>query len=148
MPEQELRGNFIKKLTKLLYDLDINIYIPGTDKIFATFGLAKEDIEHIADRLIAAEIGDVSEYKKHRVFIEKIPVISNAELFVIPEEAPQIIQLYGAEEVENIVKERDEYKQRIRLAERALFRACGSSQRMLVFLQQAEKELQDEKKDE
>ena len=72
MTEQELRDSFIKKLTRLLYDLDINIYIHGTNKIFATFGLANEDIEHIADRLIAAEIGDVSEWKHRAELAEKV----------------------------------------------------------------------------
>ena len=41
-----------------------------------------------------------------------------------------------------------EWKHRARLTERALFRACGSSQMMLVFLKQAEKELREERKDE
>ena len=72
MTEQELRKNFIKKLTKLLCDLDINIYIQGTNKIFATFGLANEDIEHIADRLIAAGIGDVKEAEHRAEKAEKL----------------------------------------------------------------------------
>lgn len=167
MSEQELKKNFIKKLTKLLDDLDINIYIQGTSKVFATFGLSEEDIEHIADRLIAAGIGDVGELKKHRAQIMKDGTIK---------------QLYSGEEVEKIVKERKELKDELRLkveyiheqdevikeykhraarAERALENACvvilssrnGDQPRRLrayykAYLEAAEKELQEERKDE
>lgn len=64
-------------------------------------------IEKIADALIAAGIGDV---KRHRVFVSK--------------DGKEVKQLYNGEEVEQIVKEREEYKHRAEVAERALDRAC------------------------
>ena len=61
-------------------------------------------IEKIADALIAAGIGDV---KRHRVFVSK--------------DGKEIKQLYNGEEVEQIVKEREEYKHRAEVAEKALY---------------------------
>lgn len=78
-----------------------------------------------------------SEYVDPKIFTEEEKAIVSGE----------IKQIYRDEELDEIVKERDEYKNRIRLTERALFRACGSSQMMLVFLQQAEKELEEKRKD-
>lgn len=57
----------------------------------------------LADALIKAGIGDV---KTHRVFVSK--------------DGKEVKQLYSGEEVEQIVKERDEYKHRAEVAERAL----------------------------
>lgn len=63
----------------------------------------------LADALIAAWIGDVTEWKekakKHRVQ-------------VLPDGT--IKQLYSDEEVEDIARQRDEYKHRVEVAERAL----------------------------
>ena len=63
----------------------------------------------LADALIAAGIGDVTEWKekakKHRVQ-------------VLPDGT--IKQLYSDEEVEDIARQRDEYKHRAEVAERAL----------------------------
>ena len=56
----------------------------------------------IADALIEAGIGDIS---KHRLFISKDGTVCK--------------QLYSGEEVEQIAKERDEYKHRAEVAERA-----------------------------
>lgn len=109
------------------------------------------DDDELADALIAAGIGDVSELKKHRVQIMKDGSIK---------------QLYSGEEVEKIVKEREEYKHRAQVAEKA-FSNCienfvkfqyeqKSIQLDNVFLdevikkclQQAEKELAEERKDD
>lgn len=69
----------------------------------------------LADALIAAGIGDVSEYKEkiklHRVFVRK--------------EGGDIKVLYGNKEVDEIVRERDEYKHRAEVAEKALREACS-----------------------
>ena len=69
--------------------------------------------EMLADALIAAGIGDVTEWKeranKHRVR-------------VLPDGT--IKQLYSAEEVEDINRQREEYKHRAEVAERALLNAC------------------------
>ena len=113
----------------------------------------------LADALIAAGIGDVTEWKekakKHRVQ-------------VLPDGT--IKQLYSDEEVEDIARQRDEYKHRAEVAERALkrfaenvtcedcpfFSDCASSEKMedLIhskycfskYLKQAEKELAEERK--
>lgn len=125
-----------------------------------------------ADALIAANIGDVTEWKERA---EKHRVIA------LP--GGRIKQLYSDEEVEQIVKERDskeeaynkcyfdyrywkdkakEYKHRAEVAERALrkavsvldaeYRAFGvnrenkTEQRIKNFIEQAEKELAEEEK--
>lgn len=88
-------------------------------------------IPYFADALIAAGIGDL---KEHRIFAGKDGSIK---------------QLYSGEEVEKIVKERDEYKHRAEVAERALQIAdelgelCGRKE---DYVQQAEKELAEEAK--
>ena len=69
--------------------------------------------DEFADALIAAGIGDVTEWKekakKHRV-----QVLSDGT----------IKQLYSDEEVEDIARQRDEYKHRAEVAERALRNAA------------------------
>ena len=110
--------------------------------------------DKLADALIAAGIGDVTEWKekakKHRVQ-------------VLPDGT--IKQLYSDEEVEDIARQRDEYKHRALVAEKA-FSNCienfvkfqyeqKSIQLDNVFLdevikkclQQAEKELAEEEKE-
>ena len=91
----------------------------------------------IADALIAANIGDVSEYKKHRIFVPK-DVDAGCAF-----EPGEIKQLYGNEEVERIVKERDLYKRALQIAEK-LGELCAPASN---YIQQAEKELQEERKD-
>lgn len=56
-----------------------------------------ETTDNIADALIAAGIGDV---KRHRVFVSK--------------DGKEVKQFYSGEEVENIVKERNELKVELR----------------------------------
>lgn len=109
----------------------------------------------LADTLIAAGIGDVSEYKEklklHRVFVRK--------------DGGDIKVLYGNNEVDEIVKERNEYKHRAEVAEKA-FSNCLENFLKFQYekncclldkffleevnkkcLQQAEKELAEGKKD-
>ena len=110
----------------------------------------------VADALIEAGIGDVTEWKekakKHRVQ-------------VLPDGT--IKQLYSDEEVEDIARQRDEYKHRAEVAERALCNALnddscyfcnkkspcecehrdwGSKECITVLLRQAEKELAEEER--
>lgn len=100
------------------------------------------DLGKIADTLIEAGIGDKSGY---RLFISK--------------DGTEIKQLYSCEEVEQIANERDEYKHRAEVAERALLTACVSlikdeednvNMELLAhvvytkFLRKAEKELAEE----
>ena len=104
----------------------------------------------LADALIAAGIGDVSELKKHRVVVEKSLIPEDDNAYVLPNIPPTVKQLYSGEEVEDIARQRDEYKHRAEVAERALRIAdelgelCGKKQ---DYVQQAEKELAEEKKE-
>lgn len=117
----------------------------------------------IVEALIAANIGDVSEYKKHRVFVDISPALKGEEYISVPNTQPKIIQLYDTEEVEQIAKERNEYKHRAEVAERALKNICkniridsgdkedeikaNSDILYKSYLKQAEKELQEERKE-
>lgn len=80
--------------------------------------------DKLADVLIAAGYGDVSEYKEklklHRVFVRK--------------DGGDIKVLYGNNEVDEIVKERNEYKHRAARAERALKNACEDVKKLVSFL--------------
>ena len=127
--------------------------------------LRRDDIIILADALIAAGIGDVSELKKHRVIVEQSPVHTDDNCYILPNPSPIIKQLYSGEEVEQISKERDEYKRRAEVAERALFLSAkeieylngdfDSSAEFFAkekvipyFMKKAEKELAEEGKDD
>lgn len=88
-------------------------------------------ITECTDALIAAGIGDL---KEHRIFAGKDGSIK---------------QLYSGEEVEQIVKERDEYKHRAEVAELVVnnLNDTFTFDYQYVF-EQAEKELQEKRKDE
>ena len=120
---------------------------------------------HKADALIAAGIGDVSELKKHRVVVEKSLIPEDDNAYVLPNIPPTVKQLYSGEEVEQIVKEREEYKHRAEVAERALFLSAkeieylngdfdysaeffAKEKVIPYFMKKAEKELAEEGKDE
>lgn len=153
MSEQELRGKIVKILEEYK-----EWFIEEDYKR----DIAKIDYKGIADVLIENGIGDVSELKKHRVQIMKDGTIQ---------------QLYSGEEVEQIVNERDEYKHRAEVAEDELARhklalriagdkfineVCNMRAEDIsdkcdykcdtcfydYYLQQVEKELQEERKDE
>lgn len=98
--------------------------------IIAPYVSAYGDDERIADALIAAGIGDL---KEHRIFAGKDGSIK---------------QLYSGEEVEQIVKERDEYKHRAEVAELVVnnLNDTFTFDYQYVF-EQAEKELQEEGKE-
>lgn len=95
--------------------------------------------------------------KRYRIFIPKPAEFFGDGILFCPE---SIKQLYNGEEVEKIVKERDEYKHRAARAERALQYACKSmlkdrndTERRVrayfnAYLERAEKELAEEGKDE
>lgn len=137
-----------------------------TDSFGEEMGIDIEVAKGLADALIAAGIGDVSELKKHRVVIEKSLIPEDDNIYVLPNIPPTVKQLYSGEEVEQIVKEREEYKHRVEVAEKA-FSNCienfvkfqyeqKSIQLDNVFLdevikkclQQAERELAEEGKDD
>lgn len=92
------------------------------------------DYSAIADALIAAGIGDVSELKKHRVIVEQSPVPTDDNCYILPNTSPIIKQLYSGKEVEQIAKEREEYKHRAARAERALENACEDVKETVSFL--------------
>lgn len=154
MTNEELKKKIIEILNKNFTEQDIIPVHTAPDgkktalpddlcKIFNNI-VVQAVIPYFADALIAAGIGDRS---KHRLFISK--------------DGTEIKQLYSGEEVEQIVKEREEYKHRAEVAERALENACvvilssrnGDQPRRLrayykAYLEAAEKELAEEGKDE
>lgn len=73
-----------------------------------------------ASALIAAGIGDVSELKKQRILVKSVSIPNDENFYIVPQTEIDIKQLYNGEEVEQIVKERDKYKHRAEVAERAL----------------------------
>lgn len=97
------------------------------------------DDDELADALIAAGIGDVSELKKHRVIVEQSPVPTDDNCYILPNTSPIIKQLYSGKEVEQIAKERDEYKHRAEVVQLVAKRACD-----IVFSQELDSEDWDE----
>lgn len=137
-----------KKIVKIMQSVDF------VDSLLYRYCINDTNADKLADALIAAGIGDL---KEHRIFAGKDGSIK---------------QLYSGEEVEKIVKERKElkdelrskveyiheqdevikeYKHRAEVAERALQIAdelgelCGRKE---DYVQQAEKELAEERKDD
>lgn len=108
----------------------------------------------LADALIEAGIGDVSELKNHRLIAEYSLIPEDGNSYVLPNTPLRVKQLYSGEEVEKIVKEREEYKHRAEVAERALSKVftktfpwcCAKVREDIVdeCLQEAEKELAEE----
>lgn len=123
-------------------------------------------IPYFADALIAAGIGDVSCLREHRVIAEYSLVPDDDNPYIIPNVPLRVTQLYSGEEVEQIVKEREEYKHRAEVAERALKKLASFFAHNAKFLKderekeryqktifddwinQAEEELAEEGKDE
>ena len=146
MTEQETRG----KIFNIIREFNVK------KRRYSTHTEPNDDDE-LADALIAAGIGDVSELKKHRVVVEKSLIPEDGNSYVLPNRPLRITQLYSGEEVEQIVKERDEYKHRAQVAERAardlIAYYCGYTiqsdidSSLRVALQQAEKELAEENKE-
>lgn len=178
MTEQELR----EKIVEVLSAFKITGFDKNNECIFEK-SIPTSILEEVADLLIAA---GCTFDNKHRVLFENVSLpdeyIGN-ECFFIPKTQTKIKQLYGDEEVEQIVKERDEYKHRAEVAEKALDKAtelaytyrtqddtlsCSSCPFDSIFdrckerglykdcskrwkeelLQKAEKELQEERKDD
>lgn len=130
MTEQELREKIVK----------IALNTSWTDMFGDHYSIGESAANAIADALIAAGIGDVTEWKekakKHRVQ-------------VLPDGT--IKQLYSDEEVEDIARQRDEYKHRALVAEKALKIATELGELCAPvedYIKQAEKELQEKRKDE
>lgn len=111
MTKDELKKKIVKVLKETInwatdYSIPIGI-------------VYKSELDKLADALIAAGIGDVSELKKHRVIVEQSPVPTDDNCYILPNTSPIIKQLYSGKEVEQIAKERDEYKHRAEVAEKA-----------------------------
>lgn len=121
MTEQETREKIVGIIT--------HEYVTDKDYAYIFDPRIEEKINNMADALIAAGIGDVSELKKHRTQIMKDGTIQ---------------QLYSGEEVEQTVKERNTYKRALQIAEE-LGELCAPASN---YIQQAENELQEERKDE
>ena len=134
--------------------------------IIAPYVSAYGDDERIADALIAAGICDVSCLREHRVIAEYSIVPDDGNPYIIPSVPLRVTQLYSGEEVEQIVKEREEYKHRAEVAESALKLACYDKARTYFpnvpneeyenrrdkyyreYVEKSEKELAEEGKDE
>ena len=119
--------------------------------------------EDVADALIEAGIGDVSELKNHRLIAEYLLIPEDDNTYALPNTPIRVKQLYSGEEVEQIVKERDEYKHRAEVAEMTLKFVCRTQENLNIlvdgkpwtkeeiynrYIEQAEKELAEGKKDE
>lgn len=112
--------------------------------------------ENLADALIAAGIGDVSELKNHRIVAEYSLIPKDGNNYFLPNTPLKVKQLYSGEEVEQIVKERNDYKRRAERAEKALrdalemvigeFGGGPLEEEVKSALEQAEKELAEERK--
>lgn len=125
MTEQETREKIVGIIT--------HEYVTDKDYAYIFDPRIEEKINNMADALIAAGIGDV---KTHRVFVSK--------------DGKEVKQLYSGEEVEKIVKEREEYKHRAEVAERALKIATELGELCAPvedYIKQAEKELAEEGKE-
>lgn len=111
--------------------------------------LSKEDIYKFADALIEARIGDVSELKNHRLIAEYSLIPEDDNAYVLPNTPIRVKQLYSGEEVEQIVKERDEYKHRAEVAERACRIATDKiyDYSYEEAIAQAEREIEEEKEE-
>ena len=146
MTNEELK----KKIVEILNDVTTEPMI-YKGRYLGDTQMPELKINAIADALIAAGL---TFGNKHRVLVEKAPIptdyIGN-ECFLIPNTPPTIKQLHSGEEVEKMAKERDEYKHRAARAERALQIAdelgelCGRKE---DYVQQAEKELEEEREDD
>lgn len=128
-------------------------------KIIAPYVSTWGEDERIADALIAAQIGDVSGFKNHRLIAEYSLIPEDGNSYVLPNTPLRVKQLYSGEEVERIAKERDEYKHRAEVAGREaiiLYRWLADKTRkdypyqawLEAAQKQAEKELAEERKDD
>lgn len=108
-----------EELKKKIVEVVLNSEITGIQIRAITGGYSMAN--NIADALIAAGIGDL---KEHRIFAGKDGSIK---------------QLYSGEEVEQIAKERDEYKHRAEVVQLVAKRACD-----IVFSQELDSEDWDE----
>lgn len=147
-----------KKIVKVLQELRASKPIVPNDYGLQIISCTTD--REIADSLIAAGIGDVSELKKHRVVAEYSIIPEDGNAYVLPNTPIRVKQLYSGEEVEQIVKERSEYKRRAERAEKALSSLvhemyehdirpmCDEKFFIESRLIEAEKELVEEEKDD
>ena len=111
-----------EELKKKIIEIVLDTEITGIKVRNITGGISMA--KAIADALIAAGIGDVSCLREHRVIAEYSLVPDDDNPYIIPNVPLRVTQLYSGEEVEQIVKEREEYKHRAEVAEKALNSAC------------------------
>ena len=140
-----------KKIVEVIGDVDVHIF-KIKEIINDSF------IESIADALIAAGSGEVSELKNHRIIAEYSLIPMDGNAYVLPNAPLKVKQLYSGEEVEQIVKEKNDYKRRAERAEKALrdalemvigeFGGEPLEEEVKSALEQAEKELAEERKDD
>lgn len=133
-------------------------------EIIAPFVSAYGEDEAIADALIEAEIGDVTKWKERAEKAEKevsalnerakrfkivVPMGTTvnsfgSELYRTQPNPYGVKQLYSDEEVEDIARQRNEYKHRAEVYERALYHTAISDTEYQEAIEQAQKELAEE----
>lgn len=141
---------------KIIKTIEKNGTYNGRSFSFDYYVIQPDDI---ADALIAAGIGDVTEWKEKvecAKRILQIPTLPNGTTDLSYFE-------YKGERIQDIARQRDEYKHRAEVAERALLTACVNlikdeednvNMELLaravytMFLRKAEKELAEEKNEQ
>ena len=100
-------------------------------KIIAPFISAYGEDEAIADALIAAGIGDVTEWKEKVACAKRI-----LQIPTLPNGTTDFSYFeYKGERIQDIARQRDEYKHRAEVTERALFntkKECISAERKIA----------------
>ena len=167
MTEQELREKIARIIAKHLCKNRYSHFQLYGDSANCYSRENFAECEAIADTVDALIAADLRFGNKPKIFVENAPIPTTCvdnTIYLVPNTPPMIKQLYGDEEVEQIVKERDEYKHRTEVAERAVYNlAYGEWQREGArraicekyaprtaqdYLNRAEKELEEEGKDE
>ena len=127
---------------------------------FGTKDTAKTVVDFVADALIAANIGDVTEWREKVECAKRILQIST-----LPNGTTDLSYFeYKGERIQDIARQRDEYKHRAEIAERALeniikqywcdergCNECEEKQGCIEgirsrYIQQAEREIEEEER--
>lgn len=148
MTDREKIINIVEQNKLCIVDVDCKDcqYKDKLDKTF-TCGSYK-----LADLLIAANIGDVTEWKEQVECAKRI-----LQIPTLPDGKTDLSYFeYKGERIQDIARQRDEYKHRAEVAERAfliLWNECKEKLGWNIdctmwYAKQAEKELAEERKDD
>lgn len=112
------REEQIEELAKAIYAT--GVALEGTDYAFGVYD-NDDHFHRMANALIAANIGDVTAYQAEAEYWKIICRFESDEHHTIIKNA--------AEHARHLMQERDEYKHRAEVAERALSWLCGETMR-------------------